>query len=224
MGLPYKSLGGEMIDSELGEIPKGWEVGRFGNLCKVVNGYAFKSKDFAETGSNGILKIRNVNGRVVDTINTQFVASDVVSTVQEKFRVLTGHFLIAMTGAEVGKTGIVPETNKSLWLNQRVGRFEPIIEDTIVFIYHMFNVLNFTQAVRNSAMGSAQPNISASGIESLNCLIPPKEIILLFSSIHQDSFNLTLKNLGENQELTNLRDTLLPKLISGELKINNVNI
>lgn len=221
-GKPYKSSGGEMINSELGEIPKGWEVGTFGDLCKVVNGYAFKSKDFEETGSNGILKIRNVNGSVVDIINTQFVASDVVTSVQEKFRVLTGHILIAMTGAEVGKTGIVPKTNKSLWLNQRVGRFEPIIENTIVFIYHMFNVLNFTQAVRNSAMGSAQPNISATGIESINCIIPPKEIILMFSAINQDSFDLTLKNLGENQELTNLRDTLLPKLISGELEVAEV--
>ena len=222
-GEPYKSSGGELVDSELGEIPKGWEVGTFGDLCKVVNGYAFKSKDFEETGSNGILKIRNVNGSVVDIINTQFVASDVVASVQEKFRVLTGHILIAMTGAEVGKTGIVPETNKSLWLNQRVGRFEPIIEDTIVFIYHMFTVLNFTQAVRNSAMGSAQPNISASGIESLNCLIPPNEIILLFSSINQDSFNLALKNLGENQELSLLRDALLPKLITGELQLNELD-
>lgn len=218
-GEPYKSSGGEMVESELGEIPKGWEVGTFGDLCKVVNGYAFKSKDFQETGNNGILKIRNVNGSIVDIINTQFVANTVVQSIQEKFRVLSGHILIAMTGAEVGKIGIVPETNKSLWLNQRVGRFEPIIENSMVFIYHLFNVLNFTQAVRNSAMGSAQPNISASGIESLHCIIPPKEIILRYSLINQDSFNLSLKNLGENQELTNLRDNLLPKLISGEIEV-----
>jgi type I restriction enzyme S subunit len=215
-------MAGEMIDSELGEIPKGWEVGTFGDLCKIVNGYAFKSKDFQEKGSNGILKIRNVNGNVVDIINTQFVSNGVVQSVQDKFKVLSGHILIAMTGAEVGKTGIVPETDKSLWLNQRVGRLEPIIDNSKVFIYHMFNVLNFTQAVRNSAMGSAQPNISASGIESLNCLIPAEEVALNFSSINLDSFNLTLKNMGENQELTNLRDTLLPKLISGELEVSEV--
>jgi type I restriction enzyme S subunit len=221
-GEPYKSSGGEMVDSELGEIPKGWEVGTFGDLCKIVNGYAFKSKDFQEKGSNGILKIRNINGNVVDIINTQFVSNGVVQSVQDKFKVLSGHILIAMTGAEVGKTGIVPETDRSLWLNQRVGRLEPIIDNSKVFIYHMFNVLNFTQAVRSSAMGSAQPNISASGIESLNCLIPAEEVALNFSSINLDSFNLTLKNMGENQELTNLRDTLLPKLISGELEVSEV--
>jgi type I restriction enzyme S subunit len=219
-GEPYKSSGGEMVDSELGEIPKGWKVETFGDLCKVVNGYAFKSKDFQETGNNGILKIRNVNGSIVDIINTQFVASDVVKSVQEKFRVLSGHILIAMTGAEVGKIGIVPETNKNLWLNQRVGRFEPVLGNSIVFIFHLFNVLNFTQAVRNSAMGSAQPNISASGIEGLHCIIPDKNVILKYSSINQDAYNLTLNHLGENQELTNLRDTLLPKLISGELEVS----
>lgn len=221
-GEPYKSSGGEMVDSELGEIPKGWSVGTLGNLCKIVNGFAFKSSDFKETGDNGILKIRNVNSSVVDINNTQFVDSKVVKSVQDKFRVLTGHILIAMTGAEVGKIGIVPETNKNLWLNQRVGRFEPIVENTIVYIYHLFNVLNFTQAVRNSAMGSAQPNISASGIELQNCVLPPNELIIKFSLLNLDSFNLSLKNLGENQELINLRDTLLPKLISGELEVNNV--
>ncbi len=222
-GEPYKSSGGEMVECELGEIPKGWNVGTFGDLCKVINGYAFKSKDFQETGNNGILKIRNVNGSIVDIINTQFVASDVVKSVQEKFRVLSGHILIAMTGAEVGKIGIVPETDKSLWLNQRVGRFEPIVDSYLVFIYHLFNVLNFTQAVRNSAMGSAQPNISSSGIEALHCIIPSKEVIQKYSSINQDAYNLTLKNLGENQELSNLRDTLLPKLISGELELTETN-
>ena len=137
-------------------------------------------------------------------------------------RVLPGHILIAMTGAEVGKIGLVPQTEKNLWLNQRVGRFEPIINNTLVFIYQLFKALNFTQAVRNSAMGSAQPNISASGIEALNCIVPPKEIVQKYSKINQDSFNLTLENLGENHTLTTLRDTLLPKLISGELEVSEL--
>lgn len=222
-GNPYKSSGGEMVDSELGEIPKGWEVGSFGDLCKIINGFAFKSKDFSDTGNNGIIKIKNVNGSVVDIINTQFVSSEVISSVQDKFRVLPGQILIAMTGAEVGKVGIVPKTNKSIWLNQRVGRFEPLIEENIVYIYNMFNTLNFTQVVRNSAMGSAQPNISAAGIESINCIIPPKDIMLQYSSINRESFMLKLNYLGENQELINLRDTLLPKLINGDLKLNELD-
>lgn len=222
-GDPYKSSGGEMVDSELGEIPKGWEVGNFGNICKITNGFAFKSMDFQDNGNNGILKIRNVSGSIVDINNTQFVSYEVVENIQAKFKVLSGHILIAMTGAEVGKIGIVPETDKSLWLNQRVGRFEPITKNILVFIYHLFNVFNFTEAVRNSAMGSAQPNISASGIESLKCLIPPKDLMCNFSNVNIESFNLILKHLAENQELANTRDMLLPKLLNGEISINELD-
>lgn len=206
--------------SELGEIPKGWKLGSFGDICKVVNGFAFKSKYFEEIGQNGILKIKNINGNIIDIINTQFVSDNVLETVHKKFKVQSGQILIAMTGAEIGKVGVVPENTKSLWLNQRVGRLEPIIENTSSFIFNLFKVLNFTEKVRNTAMGSAQPNISATGIESIKCLIPHHKTIDQFSNINTDSFNFILKHLGENEQLTNLRDTLLPKLISGELSVN----
>jgi type I restriction enzyme, S subunit len=222
-GEPYKSSGGEMVESELGEIPKGWKVGSLGDLCTIRNGYAFKSKDFRETGRNGILKIRNVNGNIVDIENTQFVEDSVINAVQEKFKVTSGNILVAMTGAEVGKIGIVPETNKSLWLNQRVGRFIPKIDTSDVFVHTMFNVLNMTSNIRNIAMGSAQPNISSSGIESIRCLIPSNDCILNFSESSSEGFVLIQKNLNENQQLTDLRDALLPKLISGELEINEIN-
>ena len=221
-GEPYKSSGGEMVDSELGEIPKGWNVGMLGDLAKVVNGYAFKSKDFSEYGENAILKIRNVNGRIVDIKNTQFVPNAVAAIVNDKFKVKSGYILIAMTGAEVGKIGIVPKTNKKLWLNQRVGRFEPTYQNSIVFIHTLFNVLNLTQEVRNSAMGSAQPNISSNGIECVKCLIPSRNFIDKFSNTFSENYQMLLDNLYENEQLELLRDTLLPKLISGELVVSDI--
>jgi type I restriction enzyme S subunit len=218
-GNPYKSSGGEMVESELGEIPDGWRAGKLGELSKVVNGYAFKSSDFQELGNNGILKIRNVNGSIVDIKNTQFVSDKIASKVQQKFKVQSGNVLIAMTGAEVGKIGVVPKTEKSLWLNQRVGRFEPVNPNSIVFINTLFNFLNFTQEVRNIAMGSAQPNISSNGIESIKCLIPNQNIIDLFSSSLKDNYQMLLDNLYEKEQLEQLRDLILPKLISGELEV-----
>lgn len=217
---PYKSSGGEMMESELGEIPKGWVHGKLGSLVKIVNGYAFKSKDFQETGEHSILKIRNVNGSIVDIKNTQFVSAEIASTIQTKFKVKGGDILIAMTGAEVGKIGIVPKTNRNLWLNQRVGRFEPIISNSSVFIYTMFNVMNYTNEVRNSAMGSAQPNISSNGIEDIKCLLPSNEVIAEFSKALNDNFIMLIENLYENESLERLRDELLPKLISGELEVS----
>ena len=222
-GEPYKSSGGEMVDSELGEIPKGWVVGKFGDLVNLINGYAFKSKDFNDFSTEGILKIRNINGTIVDIVNTDFVTTEVVNKLNNKFKIESGEILIAMTGAEVGKIGVVAKTYKRLWLNQRVGKIIPKNNMHISYIHTMFNVLNFTDIVRNEAMGSAQPNISSQGIENIKCLIPETNLIDEFSSLHNDKFSLFYFSIAENQELTILRDTLLPKLISGELEINEIN-
>jgi type I restriction enzyme S subunit len=222
-GEPYKSSGGEMVDSELGEIPKGWGVGKFGDLVDIINGYAFKSKDFNDISNEGILKIRNINGIVVDIVNTDYVSSEVVRKLNNKFKIQAGDILIAMTGAEVGKIGVTPESDKSLWLNQRVGKVVPKNKAQISFIHTMFNVLNLTEVVRNEAMGSAQPNISSQGIEKIKLLIPSINLMNDYSSMFTKKYELFYKSLKENQELVDLRDTLLPKLISGELEINETN-
>lgn len=222
-GEPYKSSGGEMVESELGEIPKGWEVGKFGDLVKIINGYAFKSIDFNNFFSEGIIKIRNINGTIVDIVNTDFVSFEVVRNLNDKFKIESGDILIAMTGAEVGKIGVVAKTQKSLWLNQRVGKILPNNIYHLSYLHTMFNVLNLEEVIRNEAMGSAQPNISSQGIESIKLLIPQTTLINKFSSLFNDKFNLFYDSLAENQELANLRDTLLPKLISGELEVNNIN-
>jgi type I restriction enzyme S subunit len=219
-GEPYKSSGGEMVDSELGKIPKAWEVGAFGSLINVVNGYAFKSTDFNDFSEEGIIKIRNINGTSVDIINTDFVTSEVVGKLNGKFKVNPGEILIAMTGAEVGKIGIVATTNKSLWLNQRVGKIVAKNSGQISFVHTMYNVLNFTAVVRNEAMGSAQPNISSQGIESIKIVIPESVLIDKFAELFDDKFQIIYQSLGENIELINLRESLLPKLISGELEVN----
>ncbi len=222
-GEPYKSSGGEMVDSELGDIPKGWEIGNLGGLVDIINGYSFKSKDFNNSLEEGIIKIRNINGTTVDLINTDFVSTEVVNKLNDKFKVKPGDILIAMTGAEVGKIGVVGKTMKRLWLNQRVGKLMPKTNKHVSYIHTMYNVLNLMEVVRNEAMGSAQPNISSHGIESIKLLMPKTSLITMFSELFDDKFKWFLSTIAENQELINLRDTLLPKLISGELEINEIS-
>lgn len=218
-GEPYKSSGCDMIDSELGVIPKGWRLGIFGELVDVINGYAFKSKDFDNSQEEGIVKIKNINGLTVDIKNTDFVSSNVVSNLNRKFKINSGDILIAMTGAEVGKIGVVPETKQNLWLNQRVGKVVPKDVKNTSFIHTLYNFLNLTDVVKNEAMGSAQPNISSTGIESIKIMIPSQVVIEEFSRIFNDKYFLFVSSLAEIQTLSELRDTILPKLISGELQI-----
>lgn len=216
----YPNAHGNLKQSEFGEIPESWEVNGISAISYVQNGYAFKSKDFQEQGEVGIIKIKNISGNVVDIQNTDFVDTSVVSSLDEKFKIESGSLLIAMTGAEVGKIGLVPLTDKNLWLNQRVGMFKENIPFGNLYMYLLLSTDTYQTAIQNSALGSAQPNISASAIESIRAIIPPAELIEAFGRIAHPMFKKILDNLAENETLKNTRDSLLPKLMSGEIEIN----
>jgi len=216
----YPNADGNLKHSEFGEIPESWSINGIGKICYVQNGYAFKSKDFQELGEVGIIKIKNISGNVVDIQNTDFVDASVVSSLDKKFKIESGSLLIAMTGAEVGKIGLVPLTEKNLWLNQRVGMFQEKIAYGNLFMYLLLSTDTYQTAIQNSALGSAQPNISASAIESIRAIIPPAELIELFGRIVQPMFEKILDNLAENETLKTTRDSLLPKLMSGEIEVN----
>ncbi len=216
----YPNADGNLKHSEFGDIPESWEVNGIGAISYVQNGYAFKSKDFQVQGEVGIIKIKNISGNVVDIQNTDFVDASVVSSLDEKFKIESGSLLIAMTGAEVGKIGLVPLTDKNLWLNQRVGMFKENIPFGNLYMYLLLSTDTYQTAIQNSALGSAQPNISASAIESIRAIIPRAELIESFGRIAQPMFEKILDNLAENETLKNTRDSLLPKLMSGEIDVN----
>jgi type I restriction enzyme S subunit len=220
----YPNADGGRKHSELGEIPSSWKVGGIGEVCYVQNGYAFKSNDFKEEGTVGIIKIKNINGNVVDIEKTDFVEVDVVQRLDKKFKVESGSLLIAMTGAEVGKIGLVPLTDKNLWLNQRVGMFKEKIAFGNLFMYLLLSSDTYYTTIQNSALGSAQPNISASAIESIRAIIPTADLIEQFGKIVNPMFEKILDNLAENETLKITRDSLLPKLMSGEIDVNISNV
>src|SRR5690606_35388521 len=152
----------ELVESELGEIPKGWEVGNIGNVAKAKGGFAFKSSEFKECGG-AVVKIKNINGDGTENLNdTDFIAEPVDARVL-KFKLDDGDLLMAMTGATVGKVGLVVNSGFNAYLNQRVAKFESekFGRKISFFLYPLLSRSeNFDQVV-GMAIGSAQPNISS---------------------------------------------------------------
>lgn len=217
---PFKD--GEFVESELGRIPEGWKILTVGAICNIQGGFAFKSKDFIKEGNNRVLKIKNINNNVVSNGDDVFIPENIVVGLDQKFRVLPGSYLIAMTGAEVGKIGLVPKMNEKLWLNQRVGMFvqNGKLANGHILAANILSLPEFYIEIQNLAYGSAQPNISTSGIESIKLPLPIDltvlaELIQTIKNLHKQK----LSNLSENLVLTQTRDYLLPKLISGEIEV-----
>ena len=213
----FPGFDGEFVDG----LPKGWRIDSISEIMYVQNGYAFKSTDFTDEGNNGILKIKNISNKVVDIVNMQFVSDEVALKIDNRFKVESGDLLIAMTGAEVGKVGVVPNTEKNLWLNQRVGSFKEKVKYSKWFCYLILSTNEYQNILLSSASGSAQPNISGSQIERTEIILPSVNLIEEFGSVVNSLFEKILENYSFNQSLIQTRDTLLPKLMSGKIQIKN---
>ncbi|GAB2886978.1 restriction endonuclease subunit S [Microbulbifer echini] len=206
----------------LGWVPKGWESGTLASIANALSGFAFKSKDFSEEGE-AVIKIKNIKAdRTVDIADVARVPL-AISKAADRFLLRDGDIVLAMTGATVGKFGvIVSEGTESYFLNQRVCKLSPKESNRNVFLYSALNKQGVEESILEAAQGSAQPNISAKSILSTLMVIPPSELIDQFVSLMEPSFGRRIGLVKENYKLCKMRDTLLPKLISGELRIPDV--
>lgn len=193
--------------------------GCIGDYCSIKSGFAFKSSWWTHSGVN-VIKIGSINQDNLNLLECSYVDNDKIEKAKD-FKVGAGDLLIAMTGATIGKFAMVPYSSEILLVNQRVGKF--FLGDTPVkklpFIYCTLKQPEVYSEVVNRGQGSAQPNISASDIMSIPCVIPSQGAINSFNDTTQPLFDLIISNQRENQQLSKLRDTLLSKLMSGEINI-----
>jgi type I restriction enzyme S subunit len=200
-------------------VPEGWEKGCVGRLANVSSGFAFKSKDWRLEG-NPVIKIKNIVGDgTVDTVNCDCV-NDRVAEAALKFEIPIGTLLIAMTGATVGKVGIMPNSSTRFFLNQRVGLFKNNFDYPLERFLFPFFQGGFAQTqIQNLSGGAAQPNISGSQIESIELLVPDKRILSLYLEATDGIFKQRKNLLDQNGRLAQARDLLLPRLMNGEIKV-----
>lgn len=206
-------------ESELGWVPKGWGVSDLNAITNILSGFAFKSKDFTDEGL-GVIKIKNIGkDKSIDINDTQKINHSLAES-SLKFRLQDGDLLMAMTGATVGKVGfLVTRSGEPYFLNQRVAKLEPK-DNGSAFLYCALSISE--EYVVNQAQGSAQPNISAKAIGSMPMVLPASRLRDAFNENLQSSFQQIIQLQKETMTLTALRDTLLPKLISGELQLDQL--
>lgn len=199
-------------------VPEGWKRTTIGEFLGVRSGYAFKSGWWQDSGYP-VVKIKDINNNTVDISSLDHVAPEHTSKIPE-FKLDKGDIVIAMTGATIGKIGLVPEVD-NLYTNQRVGKVFPnaelLIPTPFVFcFYGQKSILE--QIIALSSSSSAQPNISGGQLESFE-VIANIDIINKFGKNMQPHFDKINDLYKQNRLLTQARDRLLPKLINGEIEV-----
>lgn len=147
-----------------------WDTVPLGKVCRVIPGYAFKSKDWCDEGIP-VIKIKNVQSdRSVNTENADCVPESIYSDRLKKFLLEDGDILLAMTGATAGKVGKL-RTKRPMLLNQRVAKIKPVEADAD-FIWSLVSSDEYQSKFFNLADGAAQPNMSGGQIEGLELRLP----------------------------------------------------
>ncbi|MEI6091785.1 MAG: restriction endonuclease subunit S [bacterium] len=215
---------GKMIDSELGEIPEGWRVGRLGELASLKSGFAFEGEDFLSCKSNArVLKIKDLKGSgIIDLSGISYVNEECIDQKRVKyFKLNAGDLVVAMSGNTTGKIGVVPENEDNLFLNQRVGKFfiEELIYRNYLYLFLMSG--DYESIILNMGYGSAQPNINPTQIEDIQIIIPTYKLLDCFDNLVYSMMQKIIKNNSQIKSLISLREGILPKLMKGKLRVNN---
>jgi len=212
-GNPYKSSGGKMVyNPELKrEIPDGWGVTKLNEVVDLISGYPFSSNDYVTSGKYKLYTIKNVqDGYTVDKVDNYL--DFLPSNMSHECQLRRGDLIMSLTG-NVGRVGMVYEDD--VLLNQRVLKLNPINKTHKSFIYSFFRSDVTKAHLENMSTGTSQKNLSP--IDIGNMMIPfPSESLL---SKFLDNLNMLENNLVENQQLTKLRDWLLPMLMNGQVKV-----
>lgn len=207
---------GKFVDSELGMIPEGWEVKPFLNLFKLLSGGTPKTK--ISEYWNG--DIDWVSAKDIGNQGESYIVSTEKKITQiglnnSATKILPEDTVIVVARGSVGKYGIIASPmamNQSCYGIYSKSSFSQGITYLVVqsLINHFLNV----------AYGSVFDTITTSTFKNIEILVPPLETMEEIKYKIDPLFEKIKRNHRENQTLTTLRDILLPKLISGEVRLN----
>ncbi|MCI6803184.1 MAG: restriction endonuclease subunit S [Prevotellaceae bacterium] len=191
---PFKN--GEFVESELGMIPKGWRVEELENICTIKYGKGLGKNDLTQKG----FPVFGGNGII--GFYTQYLYE-------------LPQILVSCRGAASGK--IIESLPKSY-----VSSNSLVLELKDRFYYNYLKFLLLSSPLYDYATGSAQPQITIDNIKGVKILLPLQEAIQKMNPTLENIGNIQRTNEQESHRIAELRDTLLPKLMSGELKVNEV--
>ncbi|WP_436950267.1 restriction endonuclease subunit S [Staphylococcus xylosus] len=214
-GNSYKSSGGEMIDSELGIIPKLWNIKRLSDICIVTDGTHDSPKQTTE--GYPLVTSKHLNKFDIDFSTTKLISKEDFTSINQRSKVEKNDILLSMIGT-IGKLHFV-NSNSINYAIKNVGLIKTSQIDYSTYIYNYINSQNTIDYIQQRTSGSTQQYISLKNLRSIPIISPTSNILKTYIDRNNNFFEKINQKIKENVKLIELRNTLLPKLMSGELEI-----
>jgi type I restriction enzyme, S subunit len=200
-----------LVDSELGLVPDGWDVRGFEDLGAYVNGFAFKPADWGSEGPP-IIKIRELkNGLTNETPRYK-------GELPAKYVIRDGDLLFSWSA----DLDVYLWTGGTAWLNQHLFRVDPLADIPTAFLFHALK--ERMGEFRSLSQGTTMRHIKRAALSQVMSVVPPPSLRQQFAEFAAPIDGLALTLVRATRNAREARDLLLPRLVSGEIDVSNLNM
>jgi type I restriction enzyme S subunit len=216
-GKPYKSSGGKMVDSELGKIPEGWKVEELGSSGSFKNGVNYIR------GESGNKEFYIVNVR--DISNSRFLLKGGLDKVRldaikAKEYLLQESDIVIARSACPGEISMMANSIDNVIYSGFSIRYRLNTQNN--WLYMFLALKSLKQRLSTYAVGTTLTSVNQESLKKLKYILPPEGAIKKFNNTVEKSFEKLFVNLNESEILSQTRDSLLPKLMSGKIRVQMV--
>ncbi len=193
-----------------------WRKAKLKDVVEILNGFAFKSEDYCSSGQM-IIRTMNFKNGYIDPVDVVYISSD-DALKYSKYQLQRLDFLLVMVGASIGNFCIVTKDVLPLLQNQNMWNFRTLGD--ISQHYLNFALKDITVNNLGNASGSAREFFQKGQFYDNEIIIPAKGSLGAFQEFAETQFSKIEANISQIRTLSHLRDTLLPKLMNAEIKVN----
>lgn len=222
-GLPYKSDGGEMVYCEEldKEIPKEWKATPLEDILYFQEGPGIRNWQYVEQDGVRFINIRCIqsNDLILNTAN--MISKDEAYGKYSHFLVDEWDLLMSTSGT-LGRYAIARKEHLPLCMNTSVIRFKPKEETGYSFMFSYLTSDEFYNHLITKGSGSVQANFGPMHLKQISLVVPQKDILGRHNDAIFPIINACMNIRKENDYLQQIRDALLPKLMSGEIAVDDI--
>jgi type I restriction enzyme, S subunit len=208
---------GEFVDSELGLIPKGWEIKKISEICTTQYGYTASA--VKDPVGPRFLRLTDMNKNLlVDWQSVPFCRIDEGNLA--KYRLKESDILVSRM-ADPGKVIMADGMNEDAVFASYLIRLNPNHSLILFYLYYLMRSEVYQNFIKNTEGGTVQKNLNAHQLTSLKIVVPSTDLLDLFNKKIEPIRRKQINNQKEIDILARTRDYLLPKLLSGEIEVND---
>lgn len=202
------------IDSD--NLPEGWKMKSIYDLAGFINGAAFKNSDF--TSSKDALPIVKIVELKYGITSTTMFSNKLLD---EKYKIENGEILFSWSGSPETSIDTFLWVNDTAWLNQHIFKIVPESREMRTYMYYLLKYFKpvFIDIAKNKQT-TGLGHVTINDLKRLKIAFPDVATLSLFASQVSPILDCIQNNLSENKGLATIRDSLLPKLMSGEIEVN----